>query len=551
MEGQSEQRDKIVTGRLGRGVGVCIVFVFALFGYAHAASAASMYLAPSEKSVKVGDTFTVGVYVSSPDQAMNAVSGAINVSTDKLQITSVSKGGSIVSLWVREPSFSAGAGSASFEGIVLNPGFTGSGGNIITLGVKAIAAGKAVISFSSASVLANDGLGSNILKGLGSGTYTITDGAAPPPPAEPGEEPADEPAEKPEEEERVPDAPAVRSGTHPDPDQWYAANDASVSWDIPSGVTAVRILLSRNPDDVPSTTHSPAIGSVELTDLEEGVSYLHVRFRNAAGWGAVAHYRFQIDGLSPAAPAVTERPREDATQPAVSFTVIADEADAGVARYEMVIDGGEPAEWLDDGSHTYTAPALGPGEHALTVRAYDRAGNAVETSVAFRIAALDAPKLESPGDVASGDLFVVRGQTAYPDAQVTVWVRYNGDEPESGTVRTGADGRFVYVMEGRARSGTYRLWADVTDARGAKSGSSDEVTLMVRPGGAADLSSWLIPLLAGAIILLSVLLWRQHRLFLLLRTRLKRGERPDAGTTQVKAVAPKRRIRLPKKPERE
>ena len=103
---------------------VILVFLlsigFALPSFAHAAT---LYFSPASGSHPVGKAISVSVFVSSTDQAINAVSGVVSFPKDKLEVTGLSKGGSILSLWVQEPSFSNGAGTASFEGIVLNPGF--------------------------------------------------------------------------------------------------------------------------------------------------------------------------------------------------------------------------------------------------------------------------------------------------------------------------------------------------------------------------------------------------------------------------------------------
>ncbi len=137
------------------------------------AFAATMYPSPSSGSKTVGESFTVGVYVSSPDQPLNAVSGSLSFSTEQLEATSVTTGGSIIGLWVQTPTYSNTTGTVTFEGIVFNPGYTGSAGNLFTVTFKPKSAGSANVSFSSGQVLANDGQGTNILKGLGTGTYTI------------------------------------------------------------------------------------------------------------------------------------------------------------------------------------------------------------------------------------------------------------------------------------------------------------------------------------------------------------------------------------------
>ncbi len=155
-----------------------LIFLLFFGVFDQVAEAATLSFAPASGSYTVGNTFAVAVRVSSTDQAMNAASGAIAFSNNKLEVVSLSKSGSIFNLWVQEPSFSNSTGMVSFEGIVLDPGFTGANGKIITVNFRVKSAGTAPISFSSGSVLANDGAGTSILKSLGGASFNL--GTAPP-----------------------------------------------------------------------------------------------------------------------------------------------------------------------------------------------------------------------------------------------------------------------------------------------------------------------------------------------------------------------------------
>jgi hypothetical protein len=181
--------------RFLRQIFVAAVFIGA-FIFAGNARAASLYLSPSAATYRVGETFQVSMFVSSADQAMNACESAISFSTDKLEVISVSTKNSIFSLMVENPTFSNANGVVNFSGIVLNPGYTGKSGRLVTINFKAKALGKATVSIGSAQVLANDGQGTNILSSRGSGTYTIVEKAVTPP-AEPKPTPAPSPATTP------------------------------------------------------------------------------------------------------------------------------------------------------------------------------------------------------------------------------------------------------------------------------------------------------------------------------------------------------------------
>jgi hypothetical protein len=161
------------------------VFFIGIFFFVSEAKTATLYFSPSSPTYTIGDTFQISLFVSSADQAMNAAQATVNFPADRLEIISVSTKNSIFSLMVENPVFSNVNGAASFSGIVLNPGYTGKSGRLVTLNFRAKALGLANLSISNAQVLANDGLGTNILTSRGSGTVSIIEKKIEPIPPKP------------------------------------------------------------------------------------------------------------------------------------------------------------------------------------------------------------------------------------------------------------------------------------------------------------------------------------------------------------------------------
>lgn len=130
----------------------------------------------------LGDTVRVKVVIAS-DVSVNAISAKIKFSTDTLSLSSISKAGSVVSLWAQEPTFSNADGTAELDGVILN-GYTGSGGVAATLVFKAKQIGTADLSFETASVYANDGSGTDVASGKDSAELTVIQNKnyVPPPP---------------------------------------------------------------------------------------------------------------------------------------------------------------------------------------------------------------------------------------------------------------------------------------------------------------------------------------------------------------------------------
>lgn len=147
-----------------------ISFFLLCFFVPLAASAATLQFSLASKAAAIGQATTVRVIAASATEPMNAVSGTL-LYPSTLSVAKIHTDGSIVDLWIREPS--ASSGRIDFEGVALSPGYQGANGTIFTVVFIAKRAGEAKLSFTNAAILANDGLGSNIITSAGSATLRI------------------------------------------------------------------------------------------------------------------------------------------------------------------------------------------------------------------------------------------------------------------------------------------------------------------------------------------------------------------------------------------
>jgi hypothetical protein len=341
------------------------VFIFVWFSVLpSAASAASLYFSPSSGSYSVGQNLSIGVYVSSPDKAMNAASGVINFSKENLQLVSLSKSGSIFSLWVQEPSFSNSEGTANFEGIVLNPGFTGNSGKILTLNFKVLKPGKANLSFYSGSVLANDGEGTNILNNLSTASFDLKEAVVETKPLAPSSQIVS----------NLPPAPEIKSPTHPDQNKWYALKDVRLEWDIPENVIEARFVLSQNSSDEPKELIQDNFK--EFSNLEDGIWYFALQFKNKNGWGKISRFKIQIDTTPPNPINLTFVDGKQTYNQ--TPTILFDTKDnmSGIDFYKIKIGDGDFFTLSKEmQSNPYKLSLQTLGEHTILIQAFDKAGN--------------------------------------------------------------------------------------------------------------------------------------------------------------------------------
>ena len=472
-----------------------MLMLFSIYSVTHA-SGASLYLSPSANSSKIGQSFTATVFVSSAEQAMNAAQGTISFPADKLSVVSLSKSGSVVSLWIQEPSFSNSSGTVSFEGIVLNPGFTGSAGKMISINFKAKAAGDAVVSFSSGSILANDGKGTGILSGFGNARFNIESGvSAPAPPI----------STTPASSAKTPPAPMVYSSTHLNPNEWYNVSNLKFSWTITQDITGVSFLINDNPLSNPGSISDGLISEKQFKNIGEGVGYFHLRLRNASGWGAISHFRFNIDTEVPTDFTMDFSSKEEILEHGLKIKFSVNDNLSEISHFETKINNEEALSFLDNESRIYDLPILNPGKHTIAVKAFDNAGNFVADFKEIEIEALDPPEIKDySSNLTTESFLVVKGNT-FPNSTLAIWIQKDKEVPGSYKIKSDDLGNFMFISDGKMETGRYTLWIEAVNEFGLKTGKSKKIFILVQESDLTKLKS-IIQNLAAIISIFVVLI---------------------------------------------
>lgn len=490
------------------------VFSFALFCLPKISQAATIYFAPATGSFKTGDLINASIKVNTQDKAINNVDGTIYFPTDTLEVISLSKSGSIFSMWVEDPNFSNSAGSIGFNGGVPTPGFTGSAGKVLGIVFRAKKAGTATVSFSAASIRANDGYGTNILTASGQAQFSITGTTV-----QPAEKPKEQAKEQPQNKTI---SAIISSNTHPDSNQWYSLNNANFAWSLPSGVTEVKISYDEKSDSQPTVSYKPAVSSKSLTGIKDGVWYFHLQLKNASGWGSIAHFRFQIDTSKPKDFSIKPDGERELTDPIGKFIFTATDEGSGIDHFVVKIDSGEEQVWTGKSGEVYSTPVLTSGAHILFVKALDKLGNYLADSVSLEVQSLEAPIFsEYPEELIAGEDLVLSGKTR-PNSEVLIWIEKEGEKATMETVSSDAEGNFNFTLKKGLKNGNYNIWASATDSRGAQSGNSGKLSIIVKKLDMLNLGMKAINFLSLAIVLVALIIllillvlfaWRKILLF--------------------------------------
>lgn len=448
-----------------------VVTVFILFPFF--AHAATLSLSSSSNSYVVGDTFTVGVYVGSTDESMNAASATVSFPTDALEVVSVSKTGSIFSFWTEEPSFSNSVGKVTFEGVVLNPGFTGSRGTLLIITFKAKKASQLSLKFSSGSVFANDGLASQTLKEMYPRVITIRESL-----------PAIETPAKtliPESSSRSAGSLKIVSSTHPDQTKWYTNKNPEFSWVLSERVLEVRALIGTLSLGQPTIRYSPAIFSKKIENLADGTYYFSLQARTSSGWGTVSRYRVNIDTTPPNPFTITfPHGNKNIEQQLVALFNTTD-VGSGISHYDIKIGNSDESLQIAPSapSNQYIIPAQNPGTYNLSVTAVDTAGNTQSTTTQFVIEGIAIPTITFyPDVIVEGDSIKIRG-TTYPDTRINLNISQGSELISEEYAKSNPLGEFTLVVSKRLESGTYTFTAHATNGKEVKSAETQPLSIFV------------------------------------------------------------------------
>jgi hypothetical protein len=488
------------------------LFLFSFFFFVPSggalADSASLYLSPASETYQLNSSFSVFVKLNSAGNPVNAAEGTISFDPNQLSVASVSKTSSVFSLWTNEPVFSNSQGSISFGGGSPSA-FNGQAGTIMKIVFQAKNPGQARVSFSSGAVLAADGRGTNVLGDMVGGIYDLkSDNAIIQPEPE---------ITEPETQTGTPDAPVIISKTHPDSSKWYSNSNPEFSWQIPAGVTAVRLLAGSNASAVPNVFYDQPISEKKIENFEDGIWYFSAQFKNNVGWGKIAHFKFQIDLKPPEKFGVTVKEGEKTSNSQPTLVFDATDQMSGIDHYEIRID--QQAS-ISTKEKEFKLPPQSSGKHIIENKVFDQAGNYALATVEVEITSLEAPVIiEYPKELYPGTPLLIKG-SAPSGSMVKIHLQNEKTGETIGETKAGDDGAWSYIDFSIKESGTYRIFAHAEDEAGGKSLPSAKVTVLatrpvfIRIGDLSVTCYAMLILLAVLILIVfffMIFIWRRRK----------------------------------------
>ena len=509
-------------------------------GIAYAADA-TLFLSPVAGTAIVGEEFPVRVYLSTPE-SVNAIEGDLHFDPELIEVRTISTDGSGISSWTVTPTFDNASGTIKWGGIV-PAGIAGERIPVLMLYLTLRRAAEAPLRFSSgAAVFAANGSGTNLLTAMNGGMYVGVPKESVPvtPEVADGASPASSESVSGEVLGASTGTDVIMSDTHQDPDKWYKEKTAVFSWSLDASVIAVRTGFDHLPRANPLREYIPPIKEKKVADIEDGVWYFHLARDTADGGSGVSHRRVQIDSAPPAEFSIALLSSDDKTNPRPAFAVTASDTLSGIEKFTLALDDSTPVPWNDDGTHRYEPGAVSPGDHVLHGVAYDRAGNPKATDLSFAIDALPPPDMGvSDNHPKEGARVTFTGKTI-PDATVRISLARAGDTPVTEETRSTPEGTFSHESALALVPGAYDYWAEVTDARGAKSKESAHFQVTVSSTAMGVIKRHPMVLVAGGA-LLSLL----GALWFIMRRFMRRKEFPVSATPPSSSATALRATKTP------
>ena len=344
-----------------------IVFILSagLFLFLPRVHAATLQLSPAGGSSILGSVFDVNVVLNTGGISANTIEVELEFPPDKIQIANPSLGKSIVQIWASPPIFSNREGRIYFVGGIPTPGINTSAGIVQSFTFRVVAPGEAKISFGkNTSVLANDGLGTEILKQTSPALFRLIL-----PPAQ---------------------GPDIFSPTHPEQGKWYRDPNPILKWSGTDASEGFSYVIDHDPNTAPDTTIDTLDAEATFSDLESGIWYFHVRERAGSSWGGVSHYFLNIDTLPPASFKISVSPSERTpARPAPVLRFFTTDSLSGFDHFEIKVvplkNGPTESTFFFETGSPYQLTGLSQGRNEVIVRAYDGAGNFLDESVTLQV----------------------------------------------------------------------------------------------------------------------------------------------------------------------
>lgn len=227
----------------------------------------------------------VAVEVSTGGESINAVEADVIYDPAEIHVADIITADSFCSPdMYLEKSIDNERGEVRVVCGLPSPGFSGQDGNVMTLDLRPVQMGAVVLHFATdTQVLANDGLGTDVLRLATDGSYRIVDEST---------------------VENGTSSVLVFSPTYPNSAQWYNEPNGLFTWVIHPGYNYSYALDHEPTVSTLVGASTTSADSVSLSGLTDGIYYFHIQPTKDGVFGDISNYKVMIDTTLPSKPVI-------------------------------------------------------------------------------------------------------------------------------------------------------------------------------------------------------------------------------------------------------
>lgn len=241
-------------------------------------------------------------------------------------------------------------------------GFFADKATLAELLIQPIRTGQFNVRFGpDTQVLANDGLGTNVLRTMGDGSYRIVDPRT----------------------GRRETAPALFSQSHPNAARWYSNTHVSINWDRAVDNESFAYAFDQTPDTIPDGTQVTVNTYMDIAVQKDGIYYFHLSPQYTDGTGPTRHLKVMIDTTPPYPPNIKSSATDVRSGEIVRFQLSnnGDNLSGLQKNFYVQFDDGILLPSLPQ----LSIPFLKKGVHKITVRVFDNAENISDSSTEITV----------------------------------------------------------------------------------------------------------------------------------------------------------------------
>lgn len=311
----------------------------------------TMHIDPESDVVEKGTEKQVAIVVRTGGEAINAISANLKFDPARMRVEEVVTDHSICTDgFFIEKNFDNAAGTVDVVCGIPTPGYSGTKGIVAEILFTPLTTGPVALTFASTTqVLANDGLGTNVLRETSAASYQVADPNG---------------------------AGSIFSSTHPNSARWYSERLINFGWAL-TGSSNYLYYFGTDTAGVPHTDTPAGSSSLRLSAPADGTYFFTLSQLAADGRNVLSTFTVHIDSTPPAQPDV--RFDKDTVAPGELLRIAFSGSDSGSGlqkNFYVKLDNGVLFPVKSPMQFAFASR----GMHDITVRAFDKAGNWSETT---------------------------------------------------------------------------------------------------------------------------------------------------------------------------